>query len=748
MPVTTSSSMDFHVVCPVTTLMEIVVGAEQDLMEPKVLSILYAGGFMLAPLLETIGLLSYNLHFLQAFLFDCNTNMNDEDSRRLYSVIKGEVIIIKREYRAYKQRLLYLEDYWGRNAAVHHFEGTHDDLKGIEITSAALEDEEQKITNWDTYQNALKTENEVIVGLDYDIERIVNRLCYSYFMGSVLTILKSSNIDKFRKLVYPCLKLLRVLDLSFVKWSRGIPSDITDLVHLRYLSLSTIGSLYKLQFFKLKNLQTLIVTSWMERCPLQLPCDILDLPELRHLHVDKRCSQYLPCLVKKNLQTLYWLKVASSDEKPNFRMVPNLKELGIYIEGQLEPSYLGNLVHLHLLGKLKFDVGRVERFYLPIGFPPNLKKLTLRYTYLPWKEMDTIGKLSHLKVLKLKDFAFCGSKWEPSKHSFRKLKALLISRSNLKHWNASSNHFPVLERLVLRYCWELKQVPINFAKIATLNLIVLECCYSSLVTSAMQISSAKSRKIEGNADCLLRVRTVGIKQNRESSSLVRHPTLSLSIETGCFFLSSAPETRSFVKDSQTRKHTSSVPGTSRGWTSVLGSSFGDSSEASVNQISHRRICVNNGMRSTPMLTGVLFMLTIFVWFSFVLGLKVAALLQKIELLSVNLCFLQACLEECKTKMNDGDTWAKILYEDVQAKVATIYEHYKIKSKLSKVYAEANCWRPYEVKGCQRLHRTLDHMVRNFEEVGEWILEEKKEKCFRAGGTEHHCLGYIPKCFRA
>nr|GMD47663.1 putative late blight resistance protein homolog R1B-17 [Ipomoea batatas] len=322
------------------------------------------------------------------------------------------------------------------------------------------------------------------------------------------------------RLVYPCLKLLRVLDLSLVKWSQCMPSEITDLVHLRYLALSTIGSLYKLQFFKLKELQTLIVTSWIEKCPLQLPCDILSLRQLRHLHVDKRCSQYLPCLVKKNLQTLYWLKVASFDEKPNFGMVPNLMELGIYIEGQLAPSYLGSLVHLHLLEKLKFKVGRVERFCLPTGFPPNLKKLTLCYTYLPWKEMDTIAKLRHLEVLKLKDFAFCGPMWEPSEQGFRELKALLISRSNLEHWNASSNHFPVLERLVLRYCWELKQVPINFASIGTLKLIVLECCYSSLVTSAMQISSAKKLLLEGTTNCPLHVREVRTKvelPNNESS---------------------------------------------------------------------------------------------------------------------------------------------------------------------------------------------------------------------------------------
>nr|GME02245.1 putative late blight resistance protein homolog R1B-17 [Ipomoea batatas]GME02516.1 putative late blight resistance protein homolog R1B-17 [Ipomoea batatas] len=339
--------------------------------------------------------------------------------------------------------------------------------------------------------------------------------CTLYKIFSVLCFGKDVYHSKCR-MVYPCLKLLRVLDLSLVKWSRGMPSEITDLIHLRYLSLSTIGSLYELQFLKLKNLLTLIVTSWMEKCPLHIPCDILGLPQLRHLQVDKRCSQYLPCFVQNNLQTLYWLKVASSDEKPNFGMVPNLMELGIYIEGQLEPSHLGSLVHLHLLEKLKFEVGRVERFCLPTGFPTNLKKLTLRYTYLQWEEMDTIGKLPHLEVLKIKDFAFCGPMWEPLEQGFRELKALLISRSNLEHWKASSNHFPVLERLVLRYCWELKQVPINFAKIETLKLIVLECCYSSLVTSATQISSTKSRTLKGKAGCLLRVRKVRKSSEEES----------------------------------------------------------------------------------------------------------------------------------------------------------------------------------------------------------------------------------------
>ncbi|XP_019177601.1 PREDICTED: putative late blight resistance protein homolog R1B-14 [Ipomoea nil] len=192
--------MDFDAV---TALIKRVEAAEQELIEPIVHSILYAGGSMIVPLGETIELLSYNLHFLQAFLVECKMKMNDGDTRaqRLYTDVQDKVT---RMYATY--------DYCGRNAAVKPCEHIHYVLKDIvrniekvkdrileEKGRAVLEAEEQNIKIWDTYQNALKIDNEVIVGFDSDIEKIVNRLCYSYFMGSVFTILKNSNIDKFRK---------------------------------------------------------------------------------------------------------------------------------------------------------------------------------------------------------------------------------------------------------------------------------------------------------------------------------------------------------------------------------------------------------------------------------------------------------------------------------------------------------------------------------------------------------------------
>nr|GLL38153.1 putative late blight resistance protein homolog R1B-14 [Ipomoea trifida] len=316
------------------------------------------------------------------------------------------------------------------------------------------------------------------------------------------------------KLEFPCLKLLRVLDLSLIKYWHGVPSGLEDLVHLRYLGLTTIGSLYNFQLLKLKNLQTLVVHSWREEDRLQLPINILDLPLLRHAHLSKRAALYLPNMVQERLQSLYWVKVANVNQETNFKRVPKLKELGIYIDDKLPHGALDSLVHLDRLEKLKFEVGRAERFSLPAALSPNLKTLSLRYTYLPWKQMDIIGKLPCLEVLKLKDFAFCGSKWNPSEEGFKNLKLFLIARSDLKHWNATSEHFPVLKRLVLKNCWDLVSIPSDFGGIYTLESIELESCYSSLVKSAEEIKD----QLQDYGNDLL-VRKLGIKdKSREEES--------------------------------------------------------------------------------------------------------------------------------------------------------------------------------------------------------------------------------------
>ncbi|XP_031102049.1 putative late blight resistance protein homolog R1A-10, partial [Ipomoea triloba] len=233
----------------------------------------------------------------------------------------------------------------------------------------------------------------------------------------------------------------------------------------------------------LQSLQTLILSTWTKEYQLQLPCDVLDLPWLRHVRFDKGSSSYLPNLVQENLQTLSWLKVTGGDSRAtNFTKVPNLKELGMYIEGEVLPNALDSLAQLHQLEKLKVKMGRAERFNLPNCFPSNLKQLTLSNTYLSWEDMNIIGQLPNLDLLKLKDFAVCGPEWTPRDGEFLQLRFFLIERSDLEHWNANANHFPALEHLILRYCWDLEKLPNDFKKVCTLRLIELGNCCS--VTSA------------------------------------------------------------------------------------------------------------------------------------------------------------------------------------------------------------------------------------------------------------------------
>nr|GMC82533.1 putative late blight resistance protein homolog R1A-3 [Ipomoea batatas]GMC94405.1 putative late blight resistance protein homolog R1A-3 [Ipomoea batatas] len=299
-------------------------------------------------------------------------------------------------------------------------------------------------------------------------------------------------LGKCWSIIFSSLKLLGVLDLSLIKYWHGIPSEIVNLIHLRYLALRTTGSISNSQLSNLQSLQTLILSTWTKEYQLQLPCDVLDLPWLRHVRFDKGSSSYLPNLVQENLQTLSWFKVTGWDSRTtNFTKVPNLKELGMYIEGEVLPNALDSLTQLHQLEKLKVKMGRAECFNLPNSFPPNLKQLTLSNTYLSWEDMDIIGKLPNLDLLKLKDFAVCGPEWTPRDGEFLQLRFFLIERSDLEHWNANANHFPALEILILRYCWDFKKLPNDFKKVCTLRLIELDNCCSSLVTSAKAIQQAQ-----------------------------------------------------------------------------------------------------------------------------------------------------------------------------------------------------------------------------------------------------------------
>ncbi|XP_019192056.1 PREDICTED: putative late blight resistance protein homolog R1B-8 isoform X2 [Ipomoea nil] len=308
----------------------------------------------------------------------------------------------------------------------------------------------------------------------------------------------------FRKLEHSHLKLLRVLDLP-VDRLIALPRAIVGLVNLRYLAFTT-GHKFPLPITisKLHNLQTLHIRT-PPREYVSLPNTIWNMPQLRHLLVRCYLSDPLQSaeidgkeqrVALENLQTFSGLRPLSCT-KEVLQQIPNIKKLEIFCTQddynccRARKNWFDNLACLNRVETLSFVVeGDAFRPKLS-SFPSSIKKLTLSNTFLPWKDMDTIGMLPNLEVLKAKDKAFQGPEWEPAEQGFRRLKFLLLGETNLRHWKATADHFPCLEHLTLRSCNRLLKIPNAFVDIDTLQLIVLHECRDTAVASAQQIQQKR-----------------------------------------------------------------------------------------------------------------------------------------------------------------------------------------------------------------------------------------------------------------
>ncbi|XP_060179299.1 putative late blight resistance protein homolog R1A-10 [Lycium barbarum] len=284
-----------------------------------------------------------------------------------------------------------------------------------------------------------------------------------HFISSVMERHLELGLDHF--------KLLRVLDLDTLSFGY-FPSEILQLVSLRYLAVIVSRISTDLPISNLWNLQTIIVPQDdLERSgTMYLPNGIWEMSQLRHLH-STRMYLYSPSEVSAN--------------EVKYRVLENLQSVS-----GLSP---------HCCTKEIFE-----------GIK-KVKKLGISGTedeFDSEEDMKIISMLPKLEVLKLKRDAFASGTdvrpdvWEVTEMGFPELKFLLVEELRLDYWRATDDYFPSLECIIVRNCRFLIEIPQGFADSMTLQLIELYQCSPSLVSSAEQI---QKEQLESFGDNMLKV---------------------------------------------------------------------------------------------------------------------------------------------------------------------------------------------------------------------------------------------------
>ncbi|XP_031122069.1 putative late blight resistance protein homolog R1A-10 [Ipomoea triloba] len=288
--------------------------------------------------------------------------------------------------------------------------------------------------------------------------------------------------------IYVSFKLLRVLAFVPSSFLQRVPARLHDLVFLRYLSVTEWFEGLDYVVSTNRNLQTLVVSGKESQfgAPTRLPCTIWESPQLQHLELGKSYVIDPPSMDKDKMRTLSWLCPTHCRTGVYCRF-PNIEKLEVFVCCS-NPIILDNLEYLEHLKRLSISVsfGCVVTLPKPSMFPSQLNKLRLNGTNLSEGDLEVIGMLPQLEVLKLEN-AFHGEVWDVEEGLFVRLKFLLLDGIKLEQWRVGEYSFQYLKHLVLRFCYRLKNIPKVMVDIFTLESIELQSCCHSLISSAKRI---------------------------------------------------------------------------------------------------------------------------------------------------------------------------------------------------------------------------------------------------------------------
>ncbi|KAL2551459.1 putative late blight resistance protein-like protein R1B-16 [Forsythia ovata] len=290
-------------------------------------------------------------------------------------------------------------------------------------------------------------------------------------------------------------KVLRVLDVHGSSVYHVVIGS-ENLVHLRYLAISCklppMGTFHRLECLVVDTMDVVEISEVL-----------LNMLSLRHMQFNGGAYFSASCCrqatndesfqINNNLQSISWLKISDETDEKILRSLPNLRRLKAKLGTSLNYSF-DCLTRLESL-KLSPDYSNAgDSCYSLINLPVNLKKLTLFDVHVSRKQMEIIGRLLKLEVLKLLLVAFEGRQWgtsedefPTSEDEFPQLKFLKLDDVQLAEWNASSDNFPRLQRLVLRHCNHLKRIPSGLGDIPMLQKIEVYQCSQAIKDSAKLI---------------------------------------------------------------------------------------------------------------------------------------------------------------------------------------------------------------------------------------------------------------------
>ncbi|CAA3002243.1 late blight resistance homolog R1A-3 [Olea europaea subsp. europaea] len=284
----------------------------------------------------------------------------------------------------------------------------------------------------------------------------------------------------------------RVMDLSgpgrypHFQSELDISGGIENMVQLRYLA---VRRKLKLQLIeKLQRLEYLHVNIYGI---VEIPEFVLNMKNLKHLHFKGGArfseSSHLRATADgsfqiNNLQSISLLYIYNEMDAKVLGCASNLRRLKCKFKSQCPFQLPNQLESLNISFMRDSDP----------NFPLNLKKLTLLDFDLSWEKIRMIGRLPNLEVLKLRDGSFKEKQWDTEEGEFQKLKFFELNDVKIESYlyaerNPTSDDYPKLERLVLRYCQCLDKIPSSLGYISTLQKIEVYGCTESIEKSAVEI---------------------------------------------------------------------------------------------------------------------------------------------------------------------------------------------------------------------------------------------------------------------